>query len=81
MMKAAEHYLMPAGLPEGIPFDFVCFGGKPPPPPSSPPCQEMAPWTEVHTNFWVLYAHTGELWFSRSVETTVSSTVADSNLK
>lgn len=33
---------------------------------------------EDHTDFLVLYTQIGELWFNCSVETTVSSTVADS---
>lgn len=49
---------------------FACFGGK--------PSQQKAPRTEDHTDFLALYTQPGELWFSYSVETRVSSAVADS---
>lgn len=63
-MKAELPYQMPADLPEETHLVLSAL--------------EAAPWAEDHTGFLVLYTQIREMWFNCSVETTVSSTVADS---
>lgn len=70
VMKAKQHYQTPADIPAETDLILSAFGGQ--------PAQAVALWPKDHTDFSVQYTQMGDPWLNHSVETAVSSTVADS---
>lgn len=69
VMKTEQLYQMPADIPEGTDPILPAFGGQ--------PAQAVALWPKDHSDFLVLCTQMGDPWLNHSVETAVSSTVAD----